>query len=341
MRTIVHICVPEKFIPPFIELIKENFDFNRHFFLIGKKAPWLRDQPNNVINNSGLVRKFIHLIRLYKCNKIFLHGLYDSHTLYLLWLQPWLLKKCYWLIWGDDLYQYLTPPRGYRRKIKEIIRASLIRRFGHIVTYIHGDYELARKWYGAEGAWHECLMYESNIFQDTTPACHLGDGKIRIMVGNSAYPRNNHIDALDRIASCINDSAVIYAPLSYGPRKEAKRVAEHGTRLFGDRFVPLMDFMPFDEYKRILNDVDIGVFNQDRQQAMGNMITLLGMGKTLYMKPNTSSWEFFSSIGLVIKNIHEFDMTLLDRKSISNNIELTRRYFSKQTLISQYNAAFN
>ncbi len=322
-------------------MINKYFDSKEHIFLIGKKGPPSQPVPNNVIHCHGIIRKSFLVHRLYNAQRIYLHGLYDSHFLYLLFLQPWLLKKCYWLIWGDDLYQHLTPPKSTRRIIKEKIRSFLIHRFGHIVTYIKGDYNLAQKWYGAKGKLHECLLYESNTYTGPSVIQSKTDGHTRIIVGNSAYPRNNHYDALDKIKKYADSQVIIYAPLSYGPPSEAKKVSAYGHHILGAQFIPLTEFMPINEYNRLLATIDIGIFNQDRQQAMGNMITLLGMGKTVYIKPGTTPWNLFSSIGFKIKDANEFDMSLLDPESILNNIELAKKHFSKNALIEQYAALFD
>ncbi|WP_181881452.1 hypothetical protein [Helicobacter sp. MIT 99-5507] len=37
--------------------------------------------------------------------------------------------------------------------------------------------------------------------------------------------------------------------------------------------------MQFDEYIAFLNNIDIAIFKQNRQQAMGNIFVLLALGK--------------------------------------------------------------
>jgi len=46
--------------------------------------------------------------------------------------------------------------------------------------------------------------------------------------------------------------------------------------IFREKFKPLVDFIPFDEYLNLLAKVDIAIFNHKRQQTMGNITTLLG-----------------------------------------------------------------
>ena len=52
-----------------------------------------------------------------------------------------------------------------RADLRKLLRRPAIKRMGNFVTYIKGDYELAKKWYGCAGRWHECLLYTSNVYK--------------------------------------------------------------------------------------------------------------------------------------------------------------------------------
>jgi len=341
MSRIVHICVPEKFIPPLLRLVRENFPPGDHAFLVGGRRSNNRHglDMGAVTACFGIFAKLRHLPRLYRAEKIFLHGLYESQFLYLLALQPWLLKKCWWIPWGNDLYQYEDQRPRLKSRFKEWIRARVIRRFGHIVTYIPGDYELAQQWYGARATFHECLCYESNTVTLRPPKPKAGNTLV-IQVGNSAYCRNNHVDAIDRIAKFAAADIRVFAPLSYGPQDEAQRVAAHGRARLGEKFAAVTDFLPLEKYLEQLDAVDIGVFNQDRQQAMGNMIALLGMGKTLYLRRGTSTWELFARLGLKVFDVEQFSLQQLAEADRRRNMEIVADYFSRQKLVAQYRAIF-
>lgn len=342
MSRLVHICVPEKFIPPFIRFVCGHFDPREHSFLLGGRKSQQASHAlprEQFVPYQGYINKLKNLRRLYSAEKIILHGLYESQSLYLLTLQPWLLKKCYWIIWGADLHQFEEKRTKLKSRFKEWVRARVIRRMGHIVTYIPGDHELARKWYSTNAAFHECLCYESNTATTRKPATRKSQN-ITIQVGNSAYPRNNHCEAIDLIASFVASDINIIAPLSYGPKDEAQRVAAYGKARLGDKFTAVVDFVPLEKYLEQLDAVDIGVFNQNHQQAMGNMITLLGMGKTLYLRRNTSPWELFTRLGIKVFAVEEFSLRVLSTQDQQRNIDLVGKHFSKQRLIAQYEAIF-
>ena len=342
MSRIVHICVPEKFIPPFIRFVGEHFNIREHSFLLGGRKSKQASHPlprEQFIPYHGYINKLKNLRRLYSAEKIILHGLYESQSLYLLALQPWLLKKCHWIIWGADLHQFEEKRTKLKPRFKEWVRARVIRRLGHIVTYIPGDHELARKWYSTNAAFHECLCYESNTVTTRKLSVRKSQ-RLTIQVGNSAYPRNNHCDAIDRIAPFATADIQVFAPLSYGPKDEAQRVAAYGKARLGDKFTAVVDFLPLEKYLEQLDSVDIGIFNQNHQQAMGNMITLLGMGKTLYLRRKTSCWDMFERLGIKIFDMEHFNLELLTENDRCRNMEIMADCFSRQRLVVQYEAIF-
>lgn len=342
-QKILHLGPCDKFIPPFIGFIKDNFDFNDHLFLLTNSM-----SENEIVNHSNVklsgksklskVKHYTLVIKkMNQADKIILHSLFDIRIIQILFFSPWLLKKCYWVMWGADLYTYQLSERNKSWYKKELFRRPVIKNIGHLVTYIKGDVDLARKWYGAKGEYHECLMYLSNIYK-TLDVPDTQSDTINIQIGNSADPSNNHIEILDKMLPFKDKNIRIYAPLSYGDKAHAKQVISIGKELFGDKFIALTDFMPFEQYLKFLGSIDIAIFNHKRQQAMGNTITLLGLGKTVFIRSDTTQWRFFKD-----KNIKVYDsikLESLDKKEHLDNILKVKDYFSGETLIKQYSEIF-
>ncbi len=348
---ILHIANLDKFIPPFIKFVNENFDGKGHlFFVLGNNKKYPIPQQNNLkISKPTLIGAVKHYARVFRdiqrAEKVILHGLFDVRLIILLSLMPWVLKKCYWVIWGGDLYFYQRPKLRKRDKVKEMFRAFVIKRMGYLVTYIPGDVALAREWYGAKGEYRECLMYLSNTvdkqfianeFEQKEPV----NEAINIIVGNSADPSNNHIEVLTKLADYKNDDIRLLVPLSYGDKKHAEKVISYGKNQFEDKFHPLTDFMPLDDYQKILCSADIAIFNHKRQQAMGNTINLLGMGKTVYIRKGVSQLKFLESLGIELRKLDDFDLTCLPKESQKNNQKIVQQYFSEKQLLRHWNTIF-
>lgn len=343
-KTILHVMNGATFIPPYIDFLEKNFaDFDRHCFIIGAVVDGFSvKSKNNIILSTGCTKYgyYSQLVRLmYQAEKIILHGLFDKRIIQILALQPWLLFKCYWVIWGGDLYHYQLRSRTFKENIFERTRAFVIRRIGHFVTYVKGDYELARKWYGCEGKYHDCLIYVSNLYKSYKTGSK-SDKKINILVGNSADPSNNHLEVFEKLLQFQNENICIYAPLSYGDGEYARHIAKLGSDIFGDKFVPLLDFMPFDKYLALLAEIDVVIFAHRRQQAMGNTITLLGLGKKVYMRSDVTSWGVFGEIGVKIFDFLNVDLVPMSNEDSKNNQLLVKSFFSEAVLVKQWHAVF-
>jgi hypothetical protein len=342
---ILHIGTCDKFIPPFIEFLKAHFDFSKHVFLLinGMAEKELKNDQNVLLTrrtiSSRLKYYFQVIIKMHQAKKVILHGLFDIKLIYILFFMPWLLKKCYWVMWGGDLYVYQLGERNWKWKVREFFRRPVIKNMGHLVTYIKGDYELALQWYGAKGQYHECFMYPSNLYKEyQVPEKQHTD--INILVGNSADPSNNHLEVFDKLEAYKDQDIKIYTPLSYGNPDYAKQVVVEGKKRFGDKFHALTEMMPFQEYLEFLGLIDIAIFNHKRQQAMGNTITLLGLGKKVYMRTDVTQWQFFQSHGMNVFDIQMFKPTPMPKESAQANSLYTKEYFSKKNYQQQLSEIF-
>jgi hypothetical protein len=342
-QKIVHCMYAEKFIEPFIGFLEKNFDANQHIFLIKKFQNYeVVARPNiKFLNlNVSLFREFItYSLYLNKAQKIIIHGLFNPRLVFTLFLHPWLLKKCYWIMWGGDLYFYELRKKSFKSNLYESVRAFVIKRLGHFVTQIKGDYELAKKWYGSNGQYHESFVYQSNLFKEhSSPPKN--NASINILVGNSANPTNNHSTIFEKLLKFKNENIKIYCPLSYGGEENARKISLLGKELFGDKFLPFIKFIPTEEYIELLGKIDIAIFAHKRQQASGNTVTLLGLGKKVYMNSNVTTWGLFSKLGLHIYDLNKLDLNPLTEKQIARNKTIVSDYFSEKNLVVQLKEIF-
>ncbi len=326
-----------KFVPSFIRFIKETSDSNSHLFIIyGPIGDGDPPTSDDIIYYAHPLRSISKIwAKLRSARKIIIHSLFNSHLLYILALHPWVLKRCYWVIWGGDLYVKLAENRDWRWRKNEAVRQFIIRRIGHLITHVKGDYELAHEWYGSKGEWHECFMYYSNVIQEILVQSLPHEGT-HILLGNSADPSNNHIEVLEKLKTYAEDDIKIYCPLSYGNQSYAQNISDYATSIFGDKFIALRQFMPLKKYIELLAQIDIAIFNHKRQQGMGNATTLLAMGKKVYMRKGTTSRSVFRDLGITVYSIDNFDLSPIEQDIAKKNQDFTKAYFSEDRLKSQW-----
>jgi len=344
MSKIVHLGHWDKFLPPFIDFVEQHFDMSQHeFYFFGKMDKYfIKPRANLHLSKDLFIVDLVTIYPLVKslnnADKIILHGLFNSNIIKLLWLMPWLLKKCYWGMWGADLYAY---EYRKRRPLKEFFRRGVIKKLGYIITYIKGDYELAQQWYGTKAHYQECLMYPSNLYKDASICKEKNSSSINILIGNSADKSNNHLDVFQRLCDFIQEDICVYVPLSYGGKPEyVNQVITEGNKLLGERFIPLTDMLPFNQYLALLAEIDIAIFNNNRQQAMGNIISLLSFGKKVFLRSDVTHWRFFQDQHIFLSDIESLDLLPLTEAEKEANLQKIKLFFSESNFIHQLNELF-
>jgi dTDP-N-acetylfucosamine:lipid II N-acetylfucosaminyltransferase len=329
----------EKFMPPFISFLQRNFDVSEHkfVFITSEKYRFGLTKEHGaefIHDDAGFVTLNYYMG---KSSKIILHGLWRDKVNSLLLGTPSFLKKSYWVMWGGDFYSPDTRNYQHRRVIQNV---------AYLVTFISGEYELVKKWYGAQGTHIKSGVYTSNLYSpviNESTASRLSKS-VNILIGNSASISNNHLSILTILEQvnklCINK---IYAPLSYANKTDESYtmdIIKQGRRYFSDRFVALLEFMSFGEYLKFLNSIDIAIFNHDRQQACGNIITLLSLGKKIYLRKSVTTWNMLSDLGVTVYDIESFNVEIMDPKVAQENIKIIRQQFSEENLVKQLKIIF-
>ena len=83
------------------------------------------------------------------------------------------------------------------------------------------------------------------------------------------------------------------------------------------------------------------MFNHKRQQAMGNTITLLGLGKKVFMRNDVTQWGFFYRNDIKVFDIENFDLTPQMKEIKIYNATKVKQYFSVETYKHQLQELFN
>ena len=126
-----------------------------------------------------------------------------------------------------------------------------------------------------------------------------------ILLGNSSSLTNNHFEAFQLLKRLPTGKRKIITPLSYGDKIYGEKVIEEGNNLFSGQFHPLIDFMPLHQYNKYLEDCGIVIMNHYRQQAVGNILTMLWMGAKVYLNEKNTLFHYLKNIGIVVCSIEE------------------------------------
>ena len=82
------------------------------------------------------------------------------------------------------------------------------------------------------------------------------------------------------------------------------------------------------------------IFGHKRQQALGNSIILLGLGKKVYMRNDITPWQFFADISVKVYNSENINLNFLNDYVKEKNMRNIKEYFSEKRLIEQLKKLF-
>lgn len=309
----------------YIRFIDKHFDPDQHIFVFNgpdtDRSPFLKvsmkeydyDEIRHRIMFIDKKSKIPQIIGLFnKADRIILHGKlylfpdFPASTLLLWGFYKKYLSKATWVIWGVDLYNFLDRPKDIKKRLYSYFRSKIICKVSCIASLLKEDYYIAQREYGTKAKF-KYVFYPNPLQMDYLDGFKDKKGhpsERTILLGNSADTTNNHKEALMILSKLKGLNSRILCPLSYGgPKEYVDSVIRLGKRLFGKKFVPMLEFMPPKEYSRLLNTVDVAIMNHRIQEGFGNILALLYLGKKLYIRKETSSFKYFNRIGIKV-----FDM---------------------------------
>jgi len=328
----LHILYLDKFTKPFYYYLTEVMHVeNQQFLFVSEKKPDFKSKDNLFFIKSPIRKNIFHNLILfftlvYKSERIVLHG---NPLLYFFFIFPFFFKKISWVIYGYELYGIKKEKTFFSR-----MNRFVLSRISNHITHIKGDSDLANQLLHSKAKFVYSPMYLSNVTKtDCFHPQKISTKKhLKILVGNSSSPTNNHIDIFNKIIKYDEDIEFVYCPLSYGVFDDYKeRVIQIGNEMFRSKFIPVLNFMTIEEYELLLTSIDIAIFNHTRQEAMGVTLLLLSLGKIVYLNSSTTSYE-----ALINRGFQIFDNTLIDKyglkeeRDVNDNYLLLQKYYSEQ-----------
>lgn len=329
---ILHLIAYEKFTEDYIKRINALFDEHNHLFLVFGEKPeediksvdasnvvYSVDFANKMKCASFLVKKIL------KSDKVILHALFfsDLYLKLLLLLQPIAGHKYFWNIWGYDLYNAYWDRKKFAKREK--LRINFIKNL-RAVGYIQGDYDYLKEHYETKAKFY-LASYSYDFF---TPEMEVSDEDkktINILLGNSATEECRYEEAIDLLTKYSKEPIKVKCVLSYPKENQDYRdkIIKYGKEKLGDKFVPLTDFMPFEKYTELLSGIDIAIFNHNRQQALGNIASLLYLGKRVYINSENACKGYFENIGAKVFSTEDLCEEDICKKDSEEYKEINRK----------------
>lgn len=220
--------------------------------------------------------------------------------------KPWLWYRCknWWKFKREVRQEYQS-------------RLEMIKRIDYIVITEHSgpEVELVKRLYPGCKAKHVIGTFDQNFdIAKSLPLSPIpSEGiPVKILFGNSSDPNGNHLDAFRYIKTKLKGPYEVYSFLSYGDPDAKQWVLDYGTKLFGDAFHPVTEYMNKNAFVRFMLQMDVIMMYHNRQQAEGNIMTALTLGKPVFMKPMNPQYEMLKRMGVKpvydVRKMHVTDL---------------------------------
>lgn len=366
---ILHIAPDDKFLDVVFDLFEEVLPERNEFIIItydkkkrGVKFISNSDRVKLLTPNNLLEESFVRNLENY--NLIILHFLDDAKVQLVNKSDD---KINYmWLSWGadfyndhpaayDNLYQHNTKEifflnislvKRLKRKIKYLLakqnfstvyykkffdKKRAIRRIKYISTVTPEDQRILKKMFSIKDKIFIRFFYvnvEDTILMGINNNINLGEN---ILVGNSSTPTNNHLEIFQILKNMDLKDKKVIVPLSYGDVAYQKLIISEGEKLLGSSFLPVTEFMTLENYNNLISSCGYVIMNHKRQQAMGNIHTLMYLGSKIFISHKSPSFNFFKRQG-----VHIFPVKDLIKRKEKALIPLAEEYvkYNKEFVVT-------
>ena len=266
-----------------------------------------------------------------------------------------------WVAWGADLYNLFLERKGYvlyqDKNVKKYgysIKRKLFYPLTKILDYgkfstfkkaiqkinsfagLEVDFSLLKRYYPK-------LVHLKYIYFFYYPIDHILSNEIEIksdkdiMVGNSGSLTANHEMVFSILSQLENiQKYKIYCPLSYGNKKYINYVKFLGQNYFCNKFIPLINFLPLEKYNKILMGCNSFVYGNFRQEAVGNIVIALYLGKKVFLHKRNPLFDYYKSLGVKLFELSDLPnevSSFLDRKDQLENKRILWNYNNYNLLI--------
>lgn len=361
MKCILHIVPDDKFIDDVVRLHKLGDFAYRHVYvhLSDVNIVDYKYIKSESVKNISVEDLFV-LLRSNTYDAVLIHGLYSLPIKYIPEIP--IQIKVFWISWGYDIYQNPKVCPAIKLSLYKPLTIELIDGRNRFIRFIHNirsnvvvqlnrseeyrqyvnavkridffsgrlpeEYDLMKKlpFFHAKDFFYR-YFYPTNDDHDIG---NISD-KHDILIGNSGNPSNNHLDIFEILKEKQLEDRKIFVPLNYGGTDEYLNcIINRGTNYFKKHFIPIIDFIEYEDYTELLKKCNIAIFYNERQQALGNIKILLKTGCKVFLSETSIMYRYFRNLGVRVfsiqKELNQNEIeSNMSRTEIENNISILRK----------------
>lgn len=328
---IIHILRDDKFVDSPVRFFEQDSRFDNEFVLVVNSPNYKYRLIKNtekvkLLYNKEMVKKELQRDDY---SAVFFYSLPSYHLFRYIPDD----KIVIWWAWGFDIYgsdrfidvplykpiteEYINKTQNtISNRVKTLLKhipfvcnyrygnkKLAIRRVDYFQPVIHLEYELLQKVNGFKAK--EFYYPQAHSYISELEGAYSNYNN-NIIIGHSATLINNHLDVWNRIKNYIPNSSIVYFPISYGDLDFADYLTSKISPT-ADNIRFLKDFMPANEYFKVVDSCSYAVFGVLREAAMGNINRCVAKGVKLFLYKDSIPYQQLKRMGCIVFAIEEID----------------------------------
>lgn len=281
-----------------------------------------RDKMPVVRRGDAAYNKMLESLPDYSA--IILHGMFWLYDYEILTHIPSSTKVA-WVNWGGEIYgrkdvyyDFLSPASRLAESIhtwKGSLRKGFVdshyelpievfKRVDYCLTDEREEYEYARNYLQKPDL--QYLMYNYYTLEDMIG--WLIDKRCKgnhIFLGNCGANECNYWEAIPKVSRLKERGQKVIIPLGYGAPWVKNWVMRLGKLCFRKDFMPLVDFLPREQYNELICNCSTMIMPHYAPRAQGNIITALWLGMRVYLSEHNMTYHYFKRLGCTVYSIEK------------------------------------
>lgn len=261
--------------------------------------------------------------------------------------------KVAWVFWGGEIYgrsdstlSRYAPITNLVVRIREIMNGKkkcvntswelpleLYQRIDYCLTDELEEFEYVREFFKNEHmqhGWYNYYDLDTTLGALKNESCNGNN----IIVGNSATDTCNYFDVIPHLRRYLQKEQKVILPLSYGAPWIKNIVSKYAKFWLGKHSMPLYEYMPRENYNRLIQSCSTMIMAHYIPQAQGNILTGLWLGMRVYLSEKSIAYKFFKRLGCIVYSFESefkiFGLSKLSEDQKNTNREILSQWYSSE-----------
>jgi len=332
-------------------LTKLNYQEDNSIFVYFDKVPtklkvYQRDFKIYPVKKIKNLRK-----ELNNYERIVFHSLYPH---YLSLIPKLKHQDISWIFWGYEYYNYFETnqyesetlnflsKKPLIKKLAIFVRRyqikSAIKRIDNFFFWDQSFFEFLSKKFNMTANFHE-FLYCRSFFdkKEISKPREVSLENPKCYVGNSGYLSGNQPDVYSKLSQ-TNHVTKVYSLLAYGENRQIRQIERAAEKFIPEKHQPIKEFLPFDKYIQMMNEVDVVICFHNRMQGLGLIFNAILLEKVLVLNKKNNFQKVLNKIGVKTFSLDDIDdlSEKVDKNILIKNKNTLYNYFNKDRLLNYY-----